>query len=55
MKDEDYALMIPYDKKLEFPFEKLDFGSQIGAGQYGRVFRAQVNIISGAYFTLNIR
>jgi FMS-like tyrosine kinase 1 len=34
------ALMLPYDsKKLEFPYEKIDLGSQIGAGAFGRVLK----------------
>ncbi len=52
LSDTEKALMLPYDRKLEFSLDKLDLGSQIGSGQYGRVLKAQAHkIVEGENYT----
>lgn len=38
---EDQAEHLPYDKKYEFPREKLDLGKQLGSGAFGVVRKAR--------------
>jgi FMS-like tyrosine kinase 1 len=41
------AQMLPYDEKVEFPFTKLDMGSLLGSGEYGRVLKGRAKGIFG--------
>ena len=38
---DDQADLLPYNRKFEFPFEKLKFNKQLGSGAFGRVVKAQ--------------
>ncbi|XP_076749941.1 PDGF- and VEGF-receptor related [Xylocopa sonorina] len=38
---DDQAELLPYDKKWEFPREKLKFGRQLGSGAFGVVMKAE--------------
>lgn len=38
---DDQADLLPYDKKWEFPRDKLKFGKQLGSGAFGVVMKAQ--------------
>ncbi len=33
--------MLPYDEKVEFAFSKLELGTLLGSGEYGRVLKAR--------------
>ena len=46
---EERARMLPYDERVEFPYEKLEFGDTflLGSGEYGRVLRARARGILG--------
>ena len=37
---DDQAELLPYDKKWEFPRERLKFGKQLGCGAFGVVMKA---------------
>ena len=43
------AQMLPYDEKVEFPFEKLELGTLLGSGEYGRVLKARARGILGGH------
>lgn len=43
---DDQAELLPYDKKWEFPREKLKLGKQLGAGAFGVVVKAEAFGIS---------
>lgn len=38
---DEQAELLPYDKKWEFPREKLKFGKQLGSGAFGVVMKAE--------------
>ncbi|KAF2903029.1 hypothetical protein ILUMI_03161 [Ignelater luminosus] len=42
---DDQAELLPYDKKWEFPRERLKLGKQLGAGAFGVVMKAEANAI----------
>ncbi|KAF5277866.1 hypothetical protein FQA39_LY06018 [Lamprigera yunnana] len=49
---DDQAELLPYDKKYEFPREKLKLGKQLGSGAFGVVIKAEATgIIGGEEFT----
>lgn len=37
---DEQADLLPYDRKFEFPREKLQLGQQLGTGAFGVVFKA---------------
>ena len=43
------AQMLPYDERVEFPYEKLEFGTLVGSGEYGRVLKATARGILGGH------
>ncbi|KAK0165046.1 hypothetical protein PV328_003603 [Microctonus aethiopoides] len=43
---DDQAELLPYDKKWEFPRERLKFGKQLGCGAFGVVMKAEAQGIS---------
>ncbi|KAF2903028.1 hypothetical protein ILUMI_03160 [Ignelater luminosus] len=50
---DDQAELLPYDKKWEFPREKLKLGKQLGAGAFGVVMKAEANgIVDGEETTM---
>ncbi|CAD6208770.1 GSCOCG00003578001-RA-CDS [Cotesia congregata] len=40
---DEQAELLPYDKKWEFPREKLKFGKQLGSGAFGVVMKAEAH------------
>lgn len=38
---DEQADLLPYDRKFEFPKEKLKLGKQLGTGEFGIVFMAK--------------
>ncbi|KAF7266631.1 hypothetical protein GWI33_020129 [Rhynchophorus ferrugineus] len=50
---DDQAELLPYDKKWEFPIEKLKLGKQLGSGAFGVVMKADARgIIEGEEKTI---
>lgn len=50
---DDQAELLPYDKKWEFPREKLKLGKQLGAGAFGVVMKAEATgIVDGEETTM---
>ncbi|XP_021928983.1 vascular endothelial growth factor receptor 2-like isoform X4 [Zootermopsis nevadensis] len=50
---DDQAELLPYDKKWEFPRDKLKLGKQLGAGAFGVVLKAEAwGIIEGEMKTV---
>lgn len=45
---DEQAELLPYDKKFEFPPEKLILGKQLGAGAFGVVYKAEARGIINA-------
>ncbi|XP_031339412.1 vascular endothelial growth factor receptor 1-like isoform X2 [Photinus pyralis] len=49
---DDQAELLPYDKKYEFPREKLKLGKQLGSGAFGVVMKAEATgIVEGEEVT----
>nr|CAI5831584.1 unnamed protein product [Callosobruchus analis] len=45
---DDQAELLPYDKKWEFPIERLKLGKQLGSGAFGVVMKGEAkNIVDG--------
>lgn len=48
LRVDDQAELLPYDKKWEFPREKLKLGKQLGSGAFGVVMKAEaIGIVDG--------
>ena len=43
------AQMLPYDERVEFPLDRLEFGTLLGSGEYGRVLKARARGILGGH------